>query len=261
MNNVNKTLYILLYGKAYVSKRGLFLNDPLAEAIWEKEGFPLKGKAKSKWLAFYMGIRSGVFDEWTKDRAAQMPNATVLHVGCGMDSRASRLSELENLWFDIDFPEVIEERKKYFEESGRYKMICGDARKPDFLSEIPDANEAIVVMEGVSMYLSPEETVSLLSALSEKFGKIALLMDCYSRFAAKISRIRNPINQVGVFTVYGVDDGKALEGGEFKLSGELEMTPSKYLNQLEGLERAIFKRYYAGGLSKKLYRLYEYKKS
>ena len=62
MNNVNKTLYIPLYGKSLVSKKGILLHDPKAEAIWEAEGFALKGKARSKWLAYYMGMRSAVFD-------------------------------------------------------------------------------------------------------------------------------------------------------------------------------------------------------
>jgi hypothetical protein len=50
MNNINKTMYIPLYGKALVSAKGLFLKDPDAERIWAEEGFPLKGKSKSKWL-------------------------------------------------------------------------------------------------------------------------------------------------------------------------------------------------------------------
>ena len=62
MNSVNKTLYIPLYGKAYVSRKGLFLEDKKAEEIWNAEGFMLRGKAKSKWLAYYMGIRAAVFD-------------------------------------------------------------------------------------------------------------------------------------------------------------------------------------------------------
>ena len=33
MNNVNKTLYIPLYGKAYVSRKGIILNDKKAEEI------------------------------------------------------------------------------------------------------------------------------------------------------------------------------------------------------------------------------------
>ena len=58
MNSTNKTLYIPLYGKSLVSKKGSILSDPKAEEIWQKEQFPLKGKAKSKWLAYYMGMRA-----------------------------------------------------------------------------------------------------------------------------------------------------------------------------------------------------------
>ena len=39
MNEVNKTLYIPLYGKSKVSKQGIILNDPSAERIWEEEAF------------------------------------------------------------------------------------------------------------------------------------------------------------------------------------------------------------------------------
>lgn len=33
MNSINKTLYIPLYGKAAVSKKGIILHDPKAELI------------------------------------------------------------------------------------------------------------------------------------------------------------------------------------------------------------------------------------
>ena len=62
MNSVQKTMYIPLYGKAYVSHKGILLEDPKAEEIWAAEGFPLKGKSKSKWLAYCMGMRAAVFD-------------------------------------------------------------------------------------------------------------------------------------------------------------------------------------------------------
>ena len=48
MNNVNKTLYIPLYGKSKVSKQGIILKDSMAEKIWELESFKIKGKSKSK---------------------------------------------------------------------------------------------------------------------------------------------------------------------------------------------------------------------
>lgn len=91
MDNVNKTLYIPLYGKAYVSCRGLFLRDEKAEEIWQAEGFVLKGKAKSKWLAYNMGMRAAVFDRWTEEMLRKHPESVVLHLGCGMDSRCCRV--------------------------------------------------------------------------------------------------------------------------------------------------------------------------
>ena len=94
MDSVNKTLYIPLYGKAYVSRKGLFLEDKTAEKIWEAEGFPLKGKSASKWLAYYMGIRSAVFDSWLGRKMEENPDAVILHLGCGLDSRVLRLTAL-----------------------------------------------------------------------------------------------------------------------------------------------------------------------
>ena len=38
------------------------------------------------------------------------------------------------------------------------------------------------------------------------------------------------------------------------------MTPKKYIDELHGAEKFIFEKLYAGGLSKKLYRLFEYGK-
>ena len=51
MDSVNRTLYIPLYGKSCVSKKGIILHDAKAEEIWAAEGFTLKGKSASKWLS------------------------------------------------------------------------------------------------------------------------------------------------------------------------------------------------------------------
>lgn len=258
MNSVNKTLYIPLYGKAYVSRRGLFLKDKKAEEIWEREQFPLKGKSCSKWLAFYMGIRSAVFDDWVKDQMAVRPDAAVIHLGCGMDSRALRAGTEGHRWYDVDFPDVIQERKRYFEESEAYQMIPTDVRDPAWLARIPE-KKAIVVMEGISMYLNSAELRDLMTNLRDRFEQVALLMDCYTDMAAKLSRYKNPINDVGVTQVYGLDEPAKLESCGLKFLTEHPMTPPDYIEELSGSEKAIFKKLYAGGFSAKLYRLYEFR--
>lgn len=260
MNSINKTLYIPLYGKAYVSQKGLFLVDKKAEEIWQEEGFALRGKSKSKWLAYYMGIRSAVFDEWLAQQMTNAPKAAVIHIGCGMDSRCIRVGAENRKWYDVDFPEVIKERKHYYGETDSYKMISGDVRDSEWLKAIEEKEEAIVVMEGVSMYLTAREMRELNDRICSHFDCVTLLVDAYTTLAAKMSRRRNPINSVGVTEVYGIDSPQDYRCDGLDFVKEQEMTPRKYINELSGLERLIFSKLYAGGFSKKLYRLFEYEK-
>lgn len=261
MNGVNKTLYIPLYGKSYVSKKGIILNDKKAEAIWEAEGFALKGKTRSKWLAYYMGIRAAVFDEWVKRQMRAEPEAVVIHIGCGMDSRVLRIGTMGHEWYDVDFPEVIEERKRYYSEPAGYRMLAADVRDSQWLAAISERKCAIVVMEGVSMYLTTEERRALTASLCAHFERVSLLMDCYTELAAKMSKYRNPINEVGVTEVYGVDDPASCQHDDFVFVKECPMTPQKYIDELTGVEKRIFEKLYAGSFSKKLYRLFEYRKA
>ena len=114
MNEVNKTLYIPLYGKSEVSKKKIIINDPTAEKIWAKENFKVTGKTKSKWLTYNMAMRARIFDDWVCEMLKNNPNAIVLHIGCGLDSRFLRVTEKYQIWIDADFPDVIDVRKKIF---------------------------------------------------------------------------------------------------------------------------------------------------
>ena len=259
MNGVNKTLFIPLYGKALVSKKGIILRDEKAEQIWESEQFPLKGKSKSKWLAYFMSMRSAVFDEWTKDQLAQNPNGVVMHLGCGLDSRVERVG-CALPWYDIDFESVIAQRKRYYSETENYKMLAFDITDTRFLDEIAPTSHAIVVMEGVSMYIENETLAQTLSAICDKFSTVSILVDCYTPFGAKMSKIKNPVKEVGVNKVYGVKSPQTLLNGELTFVKEHSLTPNELIEQLNGCEKFIFKTLYAGSISKKIYKLYEYKK-
>lgn len=255
MNSVNQTLYIPLYGKAFVSRKGIILEDAKAEQIWAAEGFPLKGKAKSKWLAYYMGMRSAVFDRWVQEKLEKNPDADVLHLGCGMDSRYTRIGESARMWYDVDFPEVIAERSRYYPEAGNYRMIAADLREEAWLKEISHSECAVIVMEGVSMYLTEEARNAVLNRIKSHFRHCYVLMDCYTVMAAKASKYKNPIIEVGVTQVYGMDDPRQVD---LTFVREHNMTPDDLIDQLTPVEKRIFKSVFAGSFAGKLYRLYEY---
>ena len=260
MNEVNKTLYIPLYGKAQLSKKGIILHDPTAENIWSKEAFPIKGKAKSKWLCYNMAMRARIFDDWTRKMLNQHTDAIVLHIGCGLDSRCLRVNASETKWIDCDFPDVIEIRKKYYTESQHYFMYGLDAANQDNLHSLPDSSCAIVVLEGISMYLSNQQLANLFHILSEKYREVHVLMDVYTVFGAKASKYKNPVNDVGVSALYGVDSvSELLEDTKISLAAEHSFTPDYLVNELIGYDKWFFKLMFTGKMYQKIYRLYELK--
>ena len=126
---------------------------------------------------------------------------------------------------------------------------------------IPGNSAAIVILEGVSMYFQPEELVRLLSELSGHFKLVKLLMDCYTERAAKASKYKNPINDVGVTEVYGYDNLQDLaDKSGLVFSKEHSMTPGKYIKELQGMEKVVFRHLFAGKIAAAMYRMYEFEK-
>ena len=155
---------------------------------------------------------------------------------------------------------VIEERRKYYTEDELYTLVASDVRNTSWLTEIKEET-AFVIMEGISMYLQIEETQKLLKELGNHFKTVHLLVDVYTEFAAKASKVKNPINDVGVTDVTGIDDPMVLcNNTGFSFVAKCEMTPQYLVDELTGLEKGIFKTIYAGSIADKTYRLYEYVK-
>lgn len=197
MDNVNNTLYIPLYGKAKVSQMGIILEDRTAEKIWAENAVLLGKKSKSKWLAYFMAMRARVFDDWVRKMLAMDSEVLVLHIGCGLDSRVHRVGASGVLWYDLDFPEVIARRRKYYSEDVDYHMVAGDAAQPAWLVEIPRNRTAVIVMEGMAMYLPPDAMERMMAMLSQHFSSAHLMMDVYTNLGAKLSKWKNPVTEVG----------------------------------------------------------------
>lgn len=259
METVSKTLFIPLYGKALVSSSRIILDDPDAERIWAEEGFPLKGKAGSKWLAYYMSMRAKTIDLLVLEKLR--PDSVILHIGCGLDARAARL-KLSQCFYDIDLKEVIAIRRQYFQESESYHMLAGDAAEPeDFLSRISSHRHAVVVMEGLTMYLSKDILTKLFQSLSAHFETVDIILDAYSTFALKAGSKRNPISEVNATASFGFDDPVILNTDTIHHCDSYPLYRQELIAQLSKSEQRFFKMMYTNGFVSKLYQIHTYTKA
>ena len=100
-------------------------------------------------------LRARRLDDWAREFLARHPDASVLHLGCGLDSRAFRLDVPERVrWYDLDFPDVIALRRRLYPERAGYRLLASSATDPGWLDEIPVDRPTLIVAEGVLPYLT-----------------------------------------------------------------------------------------------------------
>ncbi|HEX3013659.1 MAG TPA: class I SAM-dependent methyltransferase, partial [Methanobacterium sp.] len=64
-----------------------------------------------------VAVRTEILDNATNAFIEKYPDAVIINLGCGLDTRFSRLDNGKIHWYDLDLPESISVRKQFFEES------------------------------------------------------------------------------------------------------------------------------------------------
>src|SRR5690349_19420082 len=113
-----ETMLMTLSGKAVQSAwKNPILRDPWAEEAMRHIDYDMSRTLTgvSAWAIWrdigptIIASRAATFDMLTKQYLGDHPDATVLHVGCGMDSRVFRIDPPASAqWFDVDYPDVID---------------------------------------------------------------------------------------------------------------------------------------------------------
>jgi O-methyltransferase involved in polyketide biosynthesis len=171
-----------VYGKVLDNRsKNPILGDKFADEAISKIDFDFN-KIHVKGGEISLPIRAKHFDVWTREFLAANPNSTVLHLGCGLDSRVFRIDPSATVrWYDVDMPDVIEIRRKIYPERQDYQMIGSSATDPDWLDQIPGDRPVLVVAEGFLYYISENEMIALLTRIAEKFPHGDIIFDAYSR--------------------------------------------------------------------------------
>lgn len=137
--------------------------------------------------------RHRLIDDLVRAQLVSSPARRIILLGAGFDTRAYRIPG--GRWFELDDPPMLALKD---ERLPRAEALNPLVRMPvSFSTEPPDQylaplagdDDALVVLEGVSMYLSDAALASLASALIRHIPNATLVCDLMTaRFAATYSR-------------------------------------------------------------------------
>ncbi|MBN1409445.1 MAG: class I SAM-dependent methyltransferase [Spirochaetales bacterium] len=208
-----ETLFIPLYGKAMESKKAnAVLIDKKAEEIIELIDYDFSKLKIPQKTDIMMGLRAKKIDDYTKEFLLRNPRSIVLHLGCGLDSRYSRIGNNNADWYELDFPEVIDIKKRFFKETGRLHFLASSVTELEWICHVQESEGSVLVLaEGLLMYLNEDEIRSLMEALSERFSHYRFIFDCFSKLTAKYAGGHPSLKRTGAVLKWGIDDPLEME--------------------------------------------------
>ncbi|WP_292410050.1 MULTISPECIES: class I SAM-dependent methyltransferase [unclassified Methanoculleus] len=170
--------------------------------------------------------RTILFDEAVRRYLKKYPRSVCISIGCGFDSRFSRVDNGVLTWYDLDFPEVICARKQFFPEQERVHLIAKSALDSSWPLEVKKGEKTIILLEGVLMYFNEEEVRQLLRIIKDNFADVILLAELMPPISAKGSKLHDTVKNTEATFKWGVKSGKEVE----KLCDGLKLVDEKSFN-------------------------------
>lgn len=229
-----ETLLATLYGRAIDSRaKNPVLGDTTAADTVRRLDYDFTRMRLSPGDAAGVALRARQLDVWTARFLARHEEATVVHLGCGLDTRVQRLDPGPGVrWYDIDYPEVIALRRELYPERAGCTAIPSSVTDPAWTAQIPSDRPTMIVAEGLLMYLTEEDGTALLRRLMAHVPGGELAFDAFSRFAIRAQRLNRVVVKAGARLHWGT--GPA---GIARLSPQLEIVEHLSALEIPGIEK------------------------
>ena len=184
LGQVQESLLVPLYARALDSqKKHPILNDPKAVEMvrsidWDFRRF-------NQWRRVLgCTLRTAMFDEWVKDFLRRHPTGTVVEIGAGLNTRFERLDNGAVHWFDLDLPDTVELRRKFFTDSERRVTLAASVLDAGWMAPVRTRPAPYCfVAEAVLIYLTEPEVKAALAQIAANFPRANIAFDTASRRA------------------------------------------------------------------------------
>lgn len=209
-----ETLLIALYGKALESRRpDSVLGDRFADEATRRIDYNFARLKVDRNMGVGLALRAKTLDDWVRAFLANHPDAVVLHLGCGLDTRVFRIDPPSGIeWLDVDFPEVVELRRRLYPFRENCRLIATSVTERDWLARVPRDRPTIVVAEGLTPYLTAYEGAQLFSRLVAHLRAGGeLVCDAYSDLGLKFVRQIPSFRATGAEVHWAINDPRDLE--------------------------------------------------
>ncbi|MCW2730837.1 MAG: O-methyltransferase domain protein [Mycobacterium sp.] len=207
LSGAPQTMLATLHAKALDADRpDSVLHDTWAREIVGRLDYDWSRTSMTPRNAPSVSMRSAHFDRWTRQFLAVHPRATVVHLGCGLDSRYLRLDPGPDVeWYDVDYPDVAELRRKLLPSREHNHVVAASVTETGYLKDVPDDRPTLALGEGLTMYLTCNDGIALLRSIVGHFPAGELQFDAFNAVGIKSQWTNAVVRRAGVTLHWGIN--------------------------------------------------------
>lgn len=211
VTGVPETMIQTLYARAKESgKKDAKIKDDTAMEIVSKLDYDFSKADQDKAMSYGVIARTIVLDHMVEQYLQENPNTIVVNIACGMDTRCYRMHGKYLRWYNIDLPETMQIRSRFLKENGPIYQIAKSAMDASYTDEMTyNGENVLVVIEGLSMYLSEPDIRQIFSIIESAFQNATVLIETMSPFVVSHIKEKSIEGSNAKFT-WGVRNGREL---------------------------------------------------
>ena len=179
ISGVPETMLQTMYARAvYSQKPGHRCYDGKAIEIAKALRYDFSKAENDAAMSSGVLARTILLDRMVGQFVDEHPSGTVVNIACGLDTRFYRVDNGAIRWYDLDLPETIAVRRRFLPETDRVAMIACSAMDPAWAEQITaDKENVLVVIEGLSMYLTQKDVGQILGIIAARFPQVRIILE------------------------------------------------------------------------------------
>ncbi|MBN1382253.1 MAG: class I SAM-dependent methyltransferase [Deltaproteobacteria bacterium] len=224
LGDIQKTLVLPLWGRAVeTNKPKPLLVDRTAAQVIQKIDYDFSEIEKSLRVVSQLGwiARSYHIDSMTRLFIQTHPTATIVNIGCGLDTTFDRIDNGRIIWYDLDLPDVMALRKKLIPENERRILIEDSFLHREWMDRVRNKEHVLLIAAGVLYYFEEHQLKEIFAHMLDAFPGGEMILDASSPGGIKMAN-KMVIKASGMdeksFLKWGIKDAKILESWDRRIN-------------------------------------------
>lgn len=199
LSSIPETMLIPLWARATETEnRGGLIYDETAKCIISKIDYDFTKFKNGKLSQVGCCIRGKLIDNDTREFLSKHPDAVVIQLGAGLDTRYQRMKFPKVAhWFDLDLKESIDLRRQFIPETEHNTYLELSMFDYQWIEKVKSFGKPVlIIIEGVLMYFKPEEVKNFFLTLCERFSEATILFDMLAFLALKHGKHHDTVRKI-----------------------------------------------------------------